>query len=71
MKPKKMMMGGMAAGRKPATTGLARAASMSGRTMPTTGKPAGMKKGGSVDGVAKKGKTHTKMVKMAKGGKAC
>ena len=32
-------------------------------------KPVGMKKGGSVDGVAKKGKTHTAMVKMAKGGK--
>jgi hypothetical protein len=27
------------------------------------------KKGGKVDGVAKKGKTSTKMVKMAKGGK--
>jgi len=31
----------------------------------------GMKKGGSIDGVAKKGKTNTKMVKMNKGGKAC
>ena len=35
----------------------------------------GMKKGGSVssraDGVAKKGKTDTKMVKMNKGGRAC
>ena len=34
-------------------------------------RPVGMKKGGSIDGIAKKGKTHTKMVKMAKGGKAC
>jgi hypothetical protein len=31
----------------------------------------GMKKGGSIDGVAKKGKTDTKMVKMNKGGRAC
>jgi hypothetical protein len=35
----------------------------------------GMKKGGSVssraDGVAKKGKTDTKMVKMTKGGRTC
>jgi hypothetical protein len=31
----------------------------------------GMKKGGSVDGIAKKGKTNTKMVKMNKGGRAC
>ena len=35
----------------------------------------GMKKGGSVssraDGVAKKGRTNTKMVKMNKGGRAC
>ena len=30
--------------------------------------PMGMAKGGSVNGVAKKGKTSTKMVKMAKGG---
>ena len=29
---------------------------------------AAMKKGGSVNGVAKKGKTSTKMVKMASGG---
>jgi hypothetical protein len=31
----------------------------------------GMKKGGSIDGIAKKGKTDTKMVKMNKGGRAC
>jgi hypothetical protein len=31
----------------------------------------GMKKGGGVDGAAKKGKTSTKMVKMNKGGRAC
>jgi hypothetical protein len=31
----------------------------------------GMKKGGSVDGCATKGKTKGKMVKMAMGGKAC
>jgi len=31
----------------------------------------GMKKGGGVDGVAKKGKTKGTMVKMNKGGKAC
>jgi hypothetical protein len=30
-----------------------------------------MKKGGGVDGVAKKGKTKGTMVKMNKGGKAC
>ena len=29
----------------------------------------GMKKGGSVDGIAKKGKTKGKMIKMAGGGK--
>jgi len=32
-------------------------------------KPMGMKKGGKIDGVAKKGKTKGKMVKMAYGGK--
>ena len=31
----------------------------------------GMKKGGGVDGVAKKGKTKGTMVKMNKGGRAC
>lgn len=31
----------------------------------------GMKKGGGVDGAAKKGKTKGTMVKMNKGGKAC
>ena len=31
----------------------------------------GMKKGGGVDGVAKRGKTKGTMVKMNKGGKAC
>jgi hypothetical protein len=31
----------------------------------------GMKKGGGVDGIAKKGKTKTTMVKMNKGGRAC
>jgi hypothetical protein len=31
----------------------------------------GMKKGGGVDGIAKKGKTKGTMVKMNKGGKAC
>jgi hypothetical protein len=41
--------------------GLDRAAAMSGR-------PMGMKKGGSVDGCATKGKTKGMMVKMAKGG---
>jgi hypothetical protein len=30
-----------------------------------------MKKGGGVDGIAKKGKTKGKIVKMAYGGKAC
>lgn len=84
---------------RPAVNPLAviRDAAMSGRTMPTTGRPVGMKKGGvssslkahaaapaskahakgmakggaasRADGVAKKGKTSTKMVKMAKGGK--
>jgi hypothetical protein len=102
MKPKKMMGGGMARGRGAEMSagrnaaGLAKAAAMSGRTMPATGRrmnmggianaagrvptqaaggmdaaaagmarrPMGMKKGGSIDGIAKKGKTHTKMVKM-------
>lgn len=54
---------------KPATTALSRAAEMSGRTMPATGKPAGMKKGGGVDGVAKKGKTKGKEIAMKRGGK--
>jgi len=31
----------------------------------------GMKKGGGIDGVAKKGKTQGAMVKMNKGGRAC
>jgi len=31
----------------------------------------GMKKGGSVDGIAKKGKTKGTMVKMNKGGRTC
>ena len=31
----------------------------------------GMKKGGGIDGVAKKGKTQGTMVKMNKGGRAC
>lgn len=31
----------------------------------------GMKKGGAVDGCAKRGKTKGTMVKMAKGGKTC
>lgn len=56
-KPNKMMRGGMAnaASRAPAQAGagLARAAEMSGRAV----WPRGMKKGGKVDGVAKKGKT--------------
>ena len=40
------------------------------RAAPVMRPPAGaaFKKGGSVDGVAKKGNTSTKMVKMAKGG---
>lgn len=50
----KMAMGGVAGAPattgRPASTGLARAAEMSGRTMPATGRP-GMKKGG----MAKKG----------------
>lgn len=52
---------------RPELTGLARAAQMSGRTMPTTGRPA-MKKGGSVKkyarggGIESKGKTRGKFV---------
>ena len=38
-----------------AMRGLERAAAMSGRTMPTTGRPTGMKKGGSCKGYAKGG----------------
>jgi hypothetical protein len=44
-----------------AMRGMDRAAAMSGR-------PMGMKKGGSVDGCATKGKTKGMMVKMAQGG---
>jgi hypothetical protein len=67
----KMARGGMAAQSNAggAMRGLERAAAMSGRAMPATGRPMGMKKGGSVDGCAVKGKTKGKMVKMAKGGK--
>jgi hypothetical protein len=52
--------------------GLDRAAAMSGRPMPTPGRPVGMKKGGvtRADGCVTKGHTKGKMVKMAKGG-AC
>jgi hypothetical protein len=77
MKTKKMNVGGATrampdvSNKGGAMRGLERAAAMSGRTMPTTGKPVGMKKGGSIDGCAVKGKTKAKMVKMAKGGKAC
>jgi len=64
MHGKKYMAGGMAmAGNKGvAARGLDRAAAMSGRAMPATGRPMGMKKGGSVDGIAVKGKTKGKMV---------
>jgi hypothetical protein len=48
--------------------GMDRAAAMSGRAMPATGRPMGMKKGGSVDGCATKGKTKGTMIKMSKGG---
>jgi len=67
---KKYAMGGVAG--RPAMTGLSRAAAMSGRTMPTTGRPAGMKQGGTAssraDGVAQRGKTRGQMLK--KGGTA-
>ena len=46
---------------RPASTGLARAAAMSGRTMPTTGRPA-MKKGGSVKKYADGGGTGPQRV---------
>jgi hypothetical protein len=82
MKTKKMNVGGattMTARTMPdksnkggAMRGLERAAAMSGRNMPTTGQPIRtMAKGGGIDGCAVKGKTKAKMVKMAKGGKAC
>lgn len=74
MKSKKYAGGGMSnAGG--ATRGLERAAAMSGRTMPTTGRSTGMKSGGlaaghkSADGVAKKGKTKAKQIAMRGGGK--
>ena len=68
-----------------AMRGLERAAAMSGRDFSNMGKkpatPAApamkkggvtkMAKGGGIDGCAVKGKTKAKMVKMAKGGKAC
>ena len=72
---KKMNVGGMPsrANVGGASRGLDRAAAMSGRSMPVRG----MKKGGKVsgsyrkaaDGIASKGKTKGKMVKMAYGGK--
>jgi hypothetical protein len=67
---KKYAMGGMSnAGG--ASRGLDRAAAMSGRAMPTTGRPMGLKSGGGVfrrsaDGVAQRGKTKGKMLR--KGG---
>jgi hypothetical protein len=74
---KKYQMGGMAmpdqsrmGGGMPMATGLNRAAAMSGRDMPATGRPVGMKKGGGVDGCAVKGKTKGTIVKMASGGLA-
>jgi hypothetical protein len=77
---KKMAMGGMG---NPGggMRGLDRAAAMSGRTMPATGRP--MKKGGMAkmagggsaskraDGIARKGKTKGTMIAMRKGGKTC
>jgi hypothetical protein len=58
-KVKKMAMGGPAMPDRGnaggAMRGLERAAAMSGRTMPTTGRPTGMKKGGSCKGYAKGG----------------
>jgi hypothetical protein len=67
---KKMAAGGraMPAQANMGMRGLDRAAAMSGRVMPATGRPMGMKKGGSVDGAAHKGKTKGTMIKMAKGG---
>ena len=63
MKAKKYQMGGMAnAGG--ASRGLDRAAAMSGRAMPTAGRPMGLKKGG---GIETKGKTKGKMIVMRKG----
>ena len=38
--------------------------------MPTQARAPGMKKGGAVDGIAKKGKTKGTVIKMKKGG-AC
>ena len=67
---KKYAMGGMSnAGG--ASRGLDRAAAMSGRAMPTTGRPMGLKNGGGVfrrsaDGIAQRGKTKGKMLR--KGG---
>lgn len=69
-KVKKMAMGGMAPAGMPAQSnfggaarGLDRAAAMSGRTMPTVGRPAGMKSGGVArgNGIAQRGKTRGKM----------
>jgi hypothetical protein len=49
---------------RPDATGLARAAAMSGRTMPTTGRPA-MKKGGSVKKYADGGSTGLSRARAA------
>lgn len=82
-KTKKMAMGGVAgapagmpmqSNMGGAARGLDRAAAMSGRTMPMTGRPVTtMAKGGTAskraDGVASKGKTKGTMVAMKRGGK--
>lgn len=39
-------------------------------TLPAQARVPGMKKGGSVDGIARKGRTKGKVIKMAQGG-AC
>lgn len=79
MSTKKMAIGGASGRPMPsqsnaggAMRGLDRAASMSGRTMPATGRPpATMAKGGvtRADGVVSKGHTKGKQITMKRGGK--
>jgi hypothetical protein len=48
--------------------GMAKAALQKHASMPASKAHAGLKKGGSIDGCAMKGKTKGTMVKMAQGG---
>jgi hypothetical protein len=68
-----MKKGGMAEMKmmKKEGRGMAKTSLQKHASMPASKAHKGLKKGGSVDGCATKGKTKGKMVKMAMGGKAC